>query len=152
MTRPRRAGLSLLEVMLATSILLGAIVVLGELARIGRINAVAARQQAEAQRLCETKLNEILIGSEPSTPHTEEPFVETTEWTYSVDRYATAYPGLFAVEVTVTQNLPDNKRPVTFTLARWTRDLADAKTSPPAPGADSTSAGDTPGPPSATLP
>ena len=62
MTATNRSGFSLMEVLLATAILLGSVIVLGELAGIGRQNANSAEELATAQRLCQNKLNEILAG------------------------------------------------------------------------------------------
>ncbi len=60
-----RSGFSLLEVLLATGILLGAAIVLSELAGIGARQASAARDLAQAQLLCQSKLNEIVAGIAP---------------------------------------------------------------------------------------
>src|SRR5262245_33078232 len=51
--RRARAGFSLMEVLMATSMLLASVIVLGELAGIGRRNASAARELATAEILCE---------------------------------------------------------------------------------------------------
>jgi len=56
------AGFSLIEVILATAILLGSVVVLSRLTGIGRSHAQKTQQHAEAQRVCETVLNEIVMG------------------------------------------------------------------------------------------
>jgi type II secretory pathway pseudopilin PulG len=61
-----RGGFSLLEVILATGILMGSAVVLGRLAWMGRTQSTRANSQAEAQRLCEQTLNEILLGLRPA--------------------------------------------------------------------------------------
>jgi len=119
--RRRREGFSLLEVMLATAILLGAIAVLGELARLGRLNASAARDETQAELLCESKLNEILAGAVPATPHAEQPLEEAPGWQLRVDREPTEHEGLVALRVTVSQDLPAAKRPVRFSLVRWFR-------------------------------
>ena len=72
-----RYGYSLLEVILATAILLGSVVVLGELASIGRKHVISAEKRAAAQLQCETKLNEILAGLVPLESVAETPLVET---------------------------------------------------------------------------
>ena len=58
----RRAGFSLLEVILAMAILAGAIAVLGEAGRLALRNAGYARDMAQAQLLCESKMAEIVTG------------------------------------------------------------------------------------------
>jgi len=63
--RMQRHGFSLIEVILATAILLGSVVVLSELAGIGRRQANRAERIAEAQRLCALTLHEMLLGLRP---------------------------------------------------------------------------------------
>ena len=62
MSPARRSGFSLLEVIMATAILLGCLIVLGDLAAVGRRHARDAEDLTTAQWLCQTKLNEILAG------------------------------------------------------------------------------------------
>lgn len=54
-----RRGFSLMEVLLATSILLGSSIALIELATIGRKQAHAAYDLNIAQLLCQAKIDEI---------------------------------------------------------------------------------------------
>ena len=73
--RGRRGGFSLMEVILATAILLGSVVVLAELAGLGRRQSEKAQTLAEAQQLCEQTLNEVLIGLRPLEPLEQEPLL-----------------------------------------------------------------------------
>jgi hypothetical protein len=66
-------GFSLIEVILSTAILLGSVVVLGELAAMGRRQSLRGGKLAEAQRLCELTLNELLVGMRPLEPQEQEP-------------------------------------------------------------------------------
>lgn len=150
MNAPVRSGYSLLEVILATAILLGSVVVLGELASIGRKHVNSAEKLAAAQLVCETKLNEILAGLSPLESVAETP-VESTDfaprgeladdalasseilasetleaapqWLYSVDVQPLDWPGLVALKVTVTEDV-EIKRPAHFSIVRWVRDPA----------------------------
>jgi prepilin-type N-terminal cleavage/methylation domain-containing protein len=127
-----RQGFSLLEVILALAILTGAIVVLGELARIGLRSAAAARDLAQAQVLCETKLAEILSGIQPlsAVQNTSFEKVDPSEdlpWVYSIEEQTIDEDGLIAVRVTVTradadQNLLSGNRPISFSLTQWIPD------------------------------
>ncbi|MEE8453027.1 MAG: prepilin-type N-terminal cleavage/methylation domain-containing protein [Thermoguttaceae bacterium] len=65
MRSPCRGGFSLLEVIIAISILLGSAVVLAELASIGRHHVQSAEEMSTAQLECQTKLNELLAGAAP---------------------------------------------------------------------------------------
>ena len=151
MSLPIRNGYSLLEVILATAILLGSVVVLGELARIGRKHVTSAEQLSAAQLVCEAKINEILAGLSPlenvaetlvgptnfsprgelaTDTRSEMKASETLEaetwetgpqWLYTVDVQPLDWPGLVALKVTVTEDV-ENKRPTQFSIIRWVRD------------------------------
>ena len=114
-----RRGLSLLEVMLAIAILGGAIVVIGELMRIGSRCAQAARELTTAQLLCESTLAEITAGVVEAQPVARQPCESDSEWLYTVDVEQLDQGGLLAVTVTVEQDLPERKRPLSFSLTRW---------------------------------
>ena len=74
--RPRtRAGFSLIEVIIATAILMGSAVVLSRLAGMGREQSVRARTYTEAQMLCETTLNELLLGMRVLEPVAAAPLL-----------------------------------------------------------------------------
>ena len=119
------AGFSLLEVVLALAILTGAIAVLGEVVRTGVRNAQIARDQTQAQLLCESKLAEITAGIIPAESVQGAMFetnpVDDGEipWLYSIELGAIDQEGLVAVRVTVAQDLRPELRPVEFSLTRW---------------------------------
>jgi type II secretory pathway pseudopilin PulG len=60
-----RSAFSLIEVIIATAILMGSAVVLARLAGMGRDQSQKARLYSEAQQLCEQTLNELLLGMRP---------------------------------------------------------------------------------------
>ncbi len=128
--RARRRGFSLLEAILAMTILTSAIVVLGELVRMGSRHAALARDVTQAQFLCESTLNEIAAGlSGGATATTDAPIDASLaggnpNWVYSVAVGALEVPGLIAVQVTVRKNEPANKRPASYSLTRWMKDPA----------------------------
>lgn len=115
----RRGGFSLIEVLLATAILMGAVVVLGQLTGIGYRNAMAARDEVTAQMLCEHKLNEIVSGLRPAETIAEAPIRDRPGWLSSVAVRPLEQPKLVSVEVAVRQDLPLEKRPVEYKLRRW---------------------------------
>ena len=114
-----RRGLSLLEVILAIAILGGALVVIGELMRIGSRCAQAARELTTAQLLCESTLAEIAAGIKQAQPISRQPCETDSDWLYSVTSEQVDQGGLLSVSVTVEQDLPARKRPISFTLTRW---------------------------------
>lgn len=73
--RAQRAAFSLLEVMLATAMLMGAAVVLSRLAGMGREQAQAARTLDAVQGVCERTLSELLLGLRPLVPAEDQPLL-----------------------------------------------------------------------------
>jgi len=122
----RRHAFSLLELLLATTILLGAVTVLGQLVHIGSRNARSSHLLSTAQLLAETKLAEIAAGVEPAEPIEQAGFEHQPDWTYSLERESTEHEGLSLVRVTVQQIVEPPRRPVQFTAWRWVADAAHA--------------------------
>ena len=132
----RSRGFSLLEVVLALAILVGAIAVLGELVRLGTVNAGSARDLTQAQLLCESKMAEISAGLILPEMVQAVPCEYNAEFLYSIDVQPTDMPGLVALRVTVTQDLPASHRPAEFSLLRWIQDpLLELPTTVPTDGA-----------------
>lgn len=119
--RRARQGFSLLEVLLATTILLGAVVVLGELSRLALHNATAARNHTRGAELCARTMTEIVSGIRPASATTEQPFLDDPTWRFAVELLPCDTPGLSCVQVTCRQEVPENKRPIEVRLARWVR-------------------------------
>jgi len=144
--RPRRAraGFSLLEVLIATSVLLGAVIVLSELASIGLRNAVDAEESATAQLLCQAKLNEILAGIVPAQDTDEAPFDERPEWRFTVEIEPLDRLDLLSLTVRVWHDEGEEREPNRsgqFTLVRW---MSDSQISSLQPGDSQPSAGSIP--------
>lgn len=116
-----RRGFSLLEVILATSILLGAIVVLGELARVGSRNVQAACAETEAERLAQSVLGGIIARGAAPEAVQAAPLEQSPGWLQSVEVEALDRPGLVAVRVVISQDLPEEKKPIRYTVVRWLR-------------------------------
>jgi type II secretion system protein I len=121
MKRNRRDGFSLLEVVLAMAILVGALAALGELLGLGTRHAREAADLTTAQLLCESKLAEIVAGILPPSAVAGAPCENDPEWLYTVLVEPTDEPGLLAVQVTVTENQP-TLQPIEFSLTRWLPD------------------------------
>jgi Tfp pilus assembly protein PilV len=124
--RPCRSGFSLLEVLLATSILVGCLVVLSELAAIGRRLAQNAQTLTAAQTICESTVNEILAGVRPPDPIEDQAVEGLPGWLYSVDTQPLRQPGLLQLQVTVKENV-QGRQPRAFTLVQWLRDPASRR-------------------------
>ena len=114
-------GLSLLEVILALTILALSMAAIGELIRIGSHSARNAQDLTLAQILCESKLSEIVAGITPYDPVTREPMVMDPDWYYTVQLAPTEEQGVMALAVTVETHI-ERRRPVAYTLVRWVPD------------------------------
>ncbi len=139
---PVPSGFSLLEVIIALGIMAGAMAILGELARAGLRHAEAARDLAEAEIICESKLAEITSGLAQPTSVSDTladtavgdagtsaaPDSDLGKWNYSVDvSPVNGQEGLLTIKVTVSpaqaqggkaQNQPVGGQ-TTVTLTRW---------------------------------
>ena len=118
----RRRAFSLLEMLLATGILLGCLIVLSELASIGRRHVRDAEDLITAQRICQIKINEILAGIEQPIPVESTEVEDEPGWYYSVETEPVSQPGLIAVRVTVQQDVAEGQQGEEFSLVRWIRD------------------------------
>ena len=121
--RSSRTGFSLLEVVLATSVLVGCLIVLSELAAIGRHHAQSAQTLTAAQAICESLVNEISAGIKPPEALEAQAVEGLPGWQYSVDTQPLRQRGLLQVRVTVKENVADRK-PRQFSLVQWLRDPA----------------------------
>ncbi len=124
-TLRNRRGLTLLEVMLAIAIFGMSLVAIGELIRIGSVNAAAARDLTEAQRLCNNVMAEIGAGITPPDAASDTPVEGNEDWLYSIESEPLEeQEGMLWVSVTVQQDPAQNSKPAKFTLVRWMTDPA----------------------------
>ena len=120
-----------MEVLLATAILLASVLILMELASIGRYYVQSVEARSTAQTLCLTKLNELLSGAQPLQAIDERAIEDHPDWIYSVEITPVRQLPLTAVRVTVTQQFAEGTnpavrgRPKSFSLVRW---IADQRT------------------------
>ena len=116
----RRRGVSLLEVILAIAILGIALMIIGELIRIGFRSASEARLRSEAQMACDTKMAEIVAGAIALESANGVSIEESPEWVYDVSVEQAAIDGLLLVKVTVRQADADD--PMIFDVSRFMPD------------------------------
>ena len=120
--RPLRGGFSLLEVVLALALLVGAIAVTGELVRSGHAQCGVRAGPDAGQLICESKLAEITPASRLPEAVSFAEYELDPEWVYSVELASVDVPGLVLLRVTVAQNLAPVQRPVEFSLTRLIQD------------------------------
>lgn len=120
-----RRGLSLMEVVLALSILGISLAMIGELVRIGSRAGEAARDDMESQLICESLINEIAAGTQLPEMVIDQPVDELGEWLYSVETQPVDAASLIAIRVSVRRAdaiLPTNRVVIPYSLTRWVMD------------------------------
>ena len=123
--RALRCGFSLMEVLLGIGILLASLIVLGSLAVVGRRHAESAAALTDAQVICQTKLNEILIGAAPLAPVERQAVEGMDGWVYSVEVESQDRFGMVTLRVTASQVPSDQDASweespgPKFMLTRW---------------------------------
>ena len=122
MTRSSRQGFSLLEVLLATSILIGSSIVLVELVTIGNRHASSARELSKSQLICQSKLNEILAHAAPVAQVRPMPSEEDPRWVVWIDLVPTVHEGLVALEVNAAYEPTPKMQRSRCKIVRWVRD------------------------------
>jgi len=144
-----KSGFSLMEVLLAISILLACLVVLGQMATVGRRHAEDAESLTAAQLLCQAKLNEILVGAVPVASRASSAVPEMPEWSCEVEVQTLPQYDLVAVRVTVSPTLAEDgarRRGKQFSLLRWMHAPAASARSLSAPSPSATDNPDLPAP------
>jgi Tfp pilus assembly protein PilV len=99
----RRAGLSLLEVLVALALFLMALVGLEYLVTLGGQLALGTRQRSEAAQLCQSKMDEVAAGAVPLSSQSDVPFDEAPDYHWSLDAEQGSVSGLWNVTVRVSR-------------------------------------------------
>jgi general secretion pathway protein I len=122
-TRPAgRAGLSLLEVLVALSIFLFALIGIGRLITLSAERAQDVQQQSQAARLCQSKLAEVVRGAVPLSSQDAVAFDEDPDWQWSLEaEQEGSIQGLWKVQVKVGRDRPDGTR-IETTMSQWVLD------------------------------
>jgi len=118
-----RAGLTIYEVFLALTLLLGSLAVLSQHIAVGRRAAVQGQLQTRAALLCETKLAEVLSGIEPMTAVSSMPIADAGEgWTWSLEVAAGPTEDLLNIAVTAAHTNDRGETDASLTVRRLARD------------------------------
>ena len=99
----RRAGLSLLEVLVSLAILLISLAAIGALVNFGAGRGMAAHLETTGTRLAQSKLAEVEAGVIPVTSPESNVFEDEPEWSYTVEPTPTDVPNVYAVTVRVSR-------------------------------------------------
>lgn len=122
--RSKRAGLSLLEVLISVAIFLGAMTAIIFALNSGQRSEIAARLQSEAVLRCETVMGEIVSGVSEATSSDGNRFTDDEEgrWQWSAQVTDAGVTGLLQVTV-VVEHRPNGDQPnASFSLVRYMRD------------------------------
>lgn len=117
-----RTGLSLLEVVLALSILGIAVGILSTIMQQSADNGLRARRMTQAQLVCESKMAEAVAGALQlqSTQWTPVASVDATTWYYSLEVIQAEQPNMIGVVIQVNDELAmtESQRPLSR-LVQW---------------------------------
>ena len=119
-----RSGFSLLEILVATSMLAMAVAALSQLASVGRKHLAAATEQAIATRLATNQMARLAAGIDPPTPQDAQPLAEDPTWEYQIEAMPIALPNLVEVRVNVRRAAANGQgkgglEKPWFTFSRW---------------------------------
>lgn len=138
----RRAGLSLIEVILAMAIFLMAIIAIGRLVDIGTDREMEARLHTRGARLASTKLAEIEAGVVPFT-ETQGEFIDDPEWTWTMTAEQQGPPNLYLVTLTVSRELKGRQFQVVLAQMMFDPTMTGAAGEATRPSADTTTGSST---------
>ena len=131
----RRSGLSLLEVVLALSILAVSAALLTQITKQATDNGRMAQRLSTAQMLCESKMSEVLAGAIPLTSSSWTQITDSgrrSAWYYQIQTSTAERPNMIGVRLSVTDQ-PDatNGNPELFFIVRWMIDPSLGLDTPP---------------------
>jgi hypothetical protein len=121
-TKWDRAGVSLLEVVLAMGIFIGAVAALNQISNNGARAAIESRLMTKAILRCETKLGEVVAAIEPLVDVGETAFEDDPNWTWSLATSDGPHADVLTVTVTVNFNGPSSLSSTTYSISRLIRD------------------------------
>ena len=111
-------GFTLLEVLFAMALLVGALAIIGQHVYTGVRSAGEAESLTVAELLCQSTLAQVVAGAIPLEPAAGVPIDAMPDWQYSLDINPVDTVGIVAVQVVVS-NAATATRPVEFSLIRW---------------------------------
>ena len=119
----RHHGFSLMEIIIALTILGLSLAAIGNLVMTGARSAERAQIETTAQFLCESKLGEIKSGAQPAEsigPIPFEQYEALAGWQYTVMSQPVDDTGtLLNIVVMVEQVTTDGSDPIRFQLVTW---------------------------------
>jgi type II secretory pathway pseudopilin PulG len=131
----RRRGISLLEVVLALSILATSAALLAQITRRATNNALMAQRIASAQLICEGTMSEILVGAIPMQATDWTPVdgnFARGSWYYKLETVVAERPNMIGLRLAITDIIdsPEGTKEL-FYVVRWVIDPSLGLDTPP---------------------
>ncbi len=136
----RRAGLTLLEVLVSMAIFMVALVAISSLFTWGHDRGTDAREKSQALRLAQSKLAEVVAGAQALTSQAETAYdlFPGYYWTLNCTANGDGIPNLYDVQVTVARKR-DRGTSVQVHLAQMVLDPSQRGTTVPSQTGNSSS-------------
>lgn len=111
---PRRAGMTLLEVVVSLAIFLMSLVAIAGLVDFGSERGMAAAMQSTGTRLAQSVLAEAEAGALPVNTSSTGTFEAEPGWTYTVESTAAGPANVYTVTVTCVREIGGRRYDVTL--------------------------------------
>ncbi len=118
----RRRGLTLLEILVSTAILVASVTVIMQVLNAGHNSRLNAVLDAEAIIRCESIMGELLSGVRPLVTSGAEPFDDDAKWTWTASVSDQGSTSLLQVEVVVAHTPSGDVPNSSWSLKRYVRD------------------------------
>jgi general secretion pathway protein I len=138
---PSRSGLSLLEVVLALSILAMATAYLSQAMNIATTNALRAERLTQSELVAESVMNQVIAGVIPSQPVSWTQYISanqqsmgtTSRWMYQLQSVQTEMEGMLGIQIAVQEVSQDGltRNDYDFFVNRWIIDPELGLDTPP---------------------
>lgn len=116
-----RHGLSLLEVLVSTAILVASVAAIMQVLNVGHNSRLSAVLDAEAILRCERIMGEIVAGVRPLAA-AEEVFEDDANWSWTAEVSDQGSTSLFQIKVLVKHNTSGEQSNSSWSLTRYMRD------------------------------
>ena len=117
-----RCGLTLLEILVSTAILVASVTAIMQVLNVGHNSKLSALLDAEAALRCESIMGELLAGVRPLESTSPEPFDDDSKWMWNASVSDQGSTSLLQLEVVVQHSPTGNQVSSTFSLTRYVRD------------------------------
>ena len=120
--KPHRGAFTILEVIVAVGILLGALTAIIQLISTGTRASIQGKFRAEAVILAETKMNEAIAGVVPLQSSAADTIEDAPEWTWEMTTETSSLSDVLTVTVTVSRESESEVEGHSYSITRMVRD------------------------------